>query len=84
MAAGSWTVAQAKARLSKVIEQAQMSGPQTITKRGKSAAVLVSAKEWARKSKRTGDLAEFFAGSPLRGSKIDVRRRKDRARAVAL
>jgi prevent-host-death family protein len=82
--AASWTVAEAKARLSKLIEQAQSSGPQIITKRGKSTAVIVSADEWARKSQRTGDLAEFFAGSPLRGSKIDTRRRKDRARRVDL
>ena len=41
----AWTVAQAKAKLSEVIEQAQARGPQAITRNGKKAAVLVSAEE---------------------------------------
>src|SRR5215475_11460864 len=82
MGVANWTVAQAKARLSELIEQARSEGPQTITKHGRTAAVVVSAEEWERKSKRTGNLAEFFAGSPLRGSEIDIRRRKDRPRKV--
>jgi prevent-host-death family protein len=69
--------------LSELIERAQK-GPQTITRRGRSAAVVVSAEEWERKSKRTGSLAEFFAGSPLRGSGINIRRRKDRPHKVDL
>jgi len=79
-----WTVAEAKARLSEVIERARVKGPQTITRRGRSAAVVVSAEEWERKSKRAGNLAEFLAGSPLRGSAIPIRRRKDRPRKVDL
>lgn len=84
MTVGNWTVAEAKARLSELIERARIKGPQTITKRGRSAAVVVSVEEWERKSKRTGSLAEFLAGSPLRGSQIDIKRRRDRARKVEL
>lgn len=80
----NWTVAEAKSRFSEMIEQARAKGPQTITRRGRVAAVVVSAEEWQRKSKRTGNLAEFFAASPLRGSGLVVARRKDRARKVAL
>ena len=83
MSTPNWTVAEAKARLSELIERAQK-GPQTITRRGRSAAVVVSAEEWERKSKRAGNLAEFFAGSPLRGSGLALRRRKDRPRKVDL
>ena len=79
----NWTVAEAKARFSEMIEQARAKGPQTITRRGQVAAVVVSAEEWERKSKRTGNLAEFFAASPLRGSRLVVERRKDRPRKVA-
>lgn len=82
MSISNWTVAKAKAQLSELIERARVDGPQTITRRGRSAVVVVSVEEWERKSKRTGNLAEFFAGSPLRGSHIDVRRRKDRPRKV--
>jgi prevent-host-death family protein len=84
MSIGNWTVAEAKARFSELIEQAQSKGPQTITKRGRSAAVVVSAVEWERKTKRTGNLADFFAASPLRDSGIEIKRRKDRPRKVDL
>jgi prevent-host-death family protein len=80
----SWTVANAKARFSELIEQAQTQGPQTITKHGKDAVVVVSAEEWNRKTARVGTLSEFFANSPLRGSGIDLRRRRDRPRKVDL
>jgi prevent-host-death family protein len=84
MSADNWTVAEAKARFSELIERAQSEGPQTITKHGRTAAVVVSAEEWERKSKRKGNLAEFFAVSPLRGSGIEIERRKDRPRKVKL
>ena len=76
MSIDSWTVAEAKARFSELLDQAQSKGPQTITKHGRTAAVVVSAEEWEKKSKRTGNLAEFFAGSPLRDSGIEVKRRR--------
>lgn len=84
MRSGSWTVAEAKARFSELIDQARSKGPQTITKHGRSAAVVVSAEEWERKSKRRGNLAEFFAASPLRDAGIEIKRRKDRPRKVEL
>ena len=81
---GSWSVAEAKARFSQLVEQAQSKGPQTITKHGVVTAVLVSAQEWNRKTKRTGNLAEFFANSPLPNSGIKVVRKNDRPRKVDL
>jgi len=49
-------------------------GPQTITRNGHTAAVIVGAEEWQRKTQRVGNLAEFFAASPLRGSGLKIRR----------
>lgn len=63
----AWTVAEAKAKFSQVIEQARTS-PQTITCNGRPAAVVVAAEEWERRISRTGTLADFLATSPLRGS----------------
>jgi prevent-host-death family protein len=80
----SWTVAQAKAKLSEVIAQAKASGPQTITRNGRKAVVVVSAEEWELKTKRVGSLAEFFASSPLRDSGLEVRRSKDKLRSSDL
>ncbi len=79
-----WTVAEAKAKLSKVIEHAQKEGPQVITRNGRRAVVVVDAEEWERRTKRSGNLAEFFAASPLRGSALKVRRSKDRMRPTDL
>lgn len=80
----TWTVAEAKAKFSAVIERARSDGPQTITRNGRTAVVVVAAEEWERKTRRMGNLAEFFAASPLRGSGLKVRRRKDRARPAEL
>jgi prevent-host-death family protein len=84
MQSGTWTVAEAKAKFSEVIEQAQIQGPQTITRNGHHAVVVVSIQEWERKTKRTGNLAEFFAASPLRGSKLKTRRSKHGLRVTEL
>ena len=80
----TWTVAEAKAKLSEVIERAQSRGPQTITRNGRRAVVVVAVDEWERKTKRVGNLAEFFAASPLRDSGLDIERSKDKAREVDL
>ncbi len=80
----SWTVAQAKAKFSEVIDRAISEGPQTVTRKGRTAVVVVDAAEWQRKTKRVGTLAEFFARSPLRGSGLKLERRKDRPREVKL
>jgi prevent-host-death family protein len=79
-----WTVANAKARLSEIIERAHREGPQTITKNGRSTAVVVSIEEWEKKSARSGSLAEFLLASPLRGADLDVERSQDDARALDL
>ena len=82
MTVATWTVADAKARLSELIERAQSSGPQTITKNGRTAVVVVDAEEWERKTRRTGNLAEFFAASPLHRSRLKIKRSKDAPRKV--
>jgi prevent-host-death family protein len=84
MSTHAWTVAEAKARLSEVIEKAKTDGPQTITRNGRKAVVVVAAEEWDRKTKRKGNLAEFFAASPLRGSGLKIRRLPARVRNIEL
>lgn len=71
-----WTVAEAKAKFSELIDRARAEGPQTITRKGHNAVVVVSAQEWEQKTRRAGNLAEFFAASPLRGSKLKAPRVK--------
>jgi prevent-host-death family protein len=84
MNADTWSVAEAKARFSEVIERARSDGPQTVTRNGRTAVVIVAAEEWERKTKRVGNLAEFFANSPLRGSGLKARRVGGRPRKIEL
>ena len=75
MRAPSWTVAQAKAKFSEVIDRAMSEGPQTVTRKGRTTVVVVDAEEWNRKTKRVGTLADFFAASPLRQGGLRLPRR---------
>jgi prevent-host-death family protein len=79
-----WTVAEAKAKFSEVIDHATSQGPQTITRNGRTTAVIVAAEEWERKTRRKGNLAEFFASSPLRGSGLKLKRVNGKLRRVDL
>jgi prevent-host-death family protein len=84
MSSQTWTVAGAKAKFSKVIDKAISEGPQTVTRKGRTAVVIVGAEEWQRKTKRVGTLADFFAASPLRGSGLKLERSKGRLRKIDL
>lgn len=79
-----WTVAKARAKFSEVIELARTKTPQMVTRNGRPTAVIVSAEEWARKTKREGTLAEFLADAPLRGARLDLRRAKEKPRFLGL
>jgi prevent-host-death family protein len=80
----AWSVAEAKARLSELLDRAVSDGPQAITRRGREIAVVVSVEEWHKKSSRSGSLAEFLAVSPLRDSGLETERADAPARDVAL
>ncbi len=68
----SWSVANAKAHFSELIDKAKSEGPQTVTRNGKPAAVLVSVEEWENKTSRKGTLSEFFRNSPIYDSWIEL------------
>ena len=80
----AWTLADAKAHLSEVVESALKEGPQLITRRGRKAVVVVAAEEWERKIRRQGTLADFFAASPLRDSGLEIERPQDGPRDIDL
>jgi prevent-host-death family protein len=84
MSTDTWTVAEAKAKFSEVIDRAHTEGPQVITRSGRTSVVIVAADEWERKTRRVGNLAEYLATSPLRGSGLKIGRSKDRQRKVDL
>jgi len=79
-----WTVAEAKARFSELLQRAQAEGPQRITRHGRTTAIVVSPSTWDKKNDRKGNLAEFLMNSPLRGSGVRITRLRGRLRKVDL
>jgi prevent-host-death family protein len=78
MSSKSWPAAEAKARLSEVMDAALRGEPQIITRRGEEAVVVVSARTYrSRIERRGGSLSEFFARSPHRD--IDLAPKRDRS-----
>jgi len=59
---GTWALAEAKAKLSEVVEKAVHHEPQQITKNGKPVAMIVSMDQWRARHERVGNqrsTAEF-------------------------
>ncbi|MDE2573605.1 MAG: type II toxin-antitoxin system Phd/YefM family antitoxin [bacterium] len=81
---GEWQLQEAKARLSEVVERALQGKPQRITRRGREAVVVISAKAFDAKTKPKESIVEFFARSPYRDVDLSVDRARDTGRAVDL
>lgn len=79
-----WALQDAKNRFSEVVERAAREGPQTITRRGKDTAVVVSIEDFQRLAAPTGDLVTFFRKSPLASEELDLERRDDYGRKIEL
>ena len=78
----AWQLQEAKNKLSEVVDKAQSSGPQEITRHGKKTAVVLSFQDYQRMRKRQGSLVEFFRRSPLAG--MQFKRTRDFPREVRL
>jgi len=79
-----WQLQEAKNRLSQVVDSALHSGPQTITLRGKPAAVVVSFEEYKKLTLPRVGLSQFFRESPLNNVELDFARSIDPGREVEL
>ena len=84
MPTAKWQLQEAKNQLSEVVRKAQSEGPQVITLHGTDAAVVVSAKDYGRLSRRKGKLVDFFRKSPLVGVELNLARDKDTGRRIEL
>ena len=72
----TWQLQEAKNKLSRVVDEAQRSGPQLITRRGVKAAVILSFKDYRRLTASRKKLSEFFRDSPLAEVELDMERDK--------
>jgi prevent-host-death family protein len=79
-----WALQDAKNRLSEVVDRAVEEGPQTITRRGRETAVVMSVSEYRRLAKPEGGLVRFLRESPLVGVDLDLERVEDYGRELAL
>ena len=77
-----WQLQEAKNQLSRVVTEASVHGPQTITVHGKAAAVVLSADAYRKLVRARGSLVEFFHRSPLRRANLPLSRAKDRGRRL--
>jgi prevent-host-death family protein len=81
VSAPTWQVQDAKARFSEMLEKALSDGPQIVTKRGKQAAVLVSAELWHDLEARARpSLKELLLSDEARTEDLVPTRRKIRLR----
>jgi prevent-host-death family protein len=78
---GTWSVAEAKAKFSELLDRAETHGPQRVTRNGKPAGVVVSQAAWDKRAAApTESLADFMDRSPLRGSGIEFERMRGKMR----
>ena len=82
---GSWKLEDAKARFSELVRRARSEGPQTVTVRGREAAVVLSAEEYEKLcpvAEERPSLLELLRSVDLSG--LDLTREPDFGRDVEL
>lgn len=67
----TWQLQDAKNRFSELVDKALADGPQTVTRRGEPAVVVVSAAEFERLARPKKSWKAFLRRAPLRGVALD-------------
>lgn len=80
----TWALQDAKNRFSELVEQALHDGPQIVTRRGKDTVVVLSVEAFHTLTAQHESLVAFLRHSPLAGVELDLDRRPDYGREVAL
>ena len=60
----AWQLQEAKQKFSELVRRAIDEGPQTVTRRGEEAVVVVAAEEYKRLTGKKLDFKEFLASGP--------------------
>ena len=77
----TWQLQEAKSRFSELVEETLTHGPQTVTRRGVEAVVVISLAEFKRM--KHGGLKSVLLNAP-RGEPIDIERSTEPVREIAL
>ena len=79
-----WQLQEAKGNFSQLIKRAAGGDAQTVTVHGKLTAVVVSAEEYARLTRRRGKLSSALLRPELAAEDLDISRSRDTGRDIAL
>ena len=79
-----WQLQEAKGNFSQLIKRAASGDAQTVTVHGKPTAVVVSAEEYARLTRRRGKLSNALLNPELAAEDLDISRSRDTGRTVEL
>jgi len=77
-----WQLQDAKAKFSELVDKAVEEGPQTVTRRGRDAVVVVSAEQFELMKKRQISLKDLLRLFPL--DELELERDKSYPRDVEL
>jgi prevent-host-death family protein len=79
-----WALQDAKNHFSEVVDCALHDGPQTVTRHGREAVVVVAFDDYKRMARPEGSLVDFLRRSPLWGVELELERARDTGRKVKL
>lgn len=77
----TWQLQEAKSRFSELVEATLTNGPQTVTRRGVEAVVVISLAEFKRM--KHGGLKNLLLNAP-RGEPLEIERSTEPVREIAL
>ncbi len=80
----TWKLQDAKARFSKIVEDALKTGPQYVTRRGQSAVVVVSVDEYEDLISEKPSFKDFLLNCPKMEADFKIERQKDLPRDIEL
>lgn len=80
----TWKLQDAKAKFSKIVEDALKVGPQFVTRRGQNAVVVVSVEEYENLTSNKPSFKEFLLNCPKMENDFDMTREKDFPRSIEL
>ena len=69
-----WQLQDAKNKFSELVDTALAQGPQTVTKRGQEAVMVISVKDYKRLSKSKSSLIDVFRKAATFSDGIDLSR----------
>ena len=78
----TWKLQDAKAKFSKVVEDALKIGPQVVTRRGQKAVVVVSVEEYEKLVSKKPSFKEFLLSCPKIDDDFEFERQKDYSRSI--